>query len=312
MKNFTTKQTANLLGYNDESYVRKLVLSGKLKAEKIGNQWMINEETIHKFKVKNEIRSKYKALLSFNQEIRNLADKMMDQNKKIEGPKDIFTAFAMGKGNKTHGAIFLLCKQGYGEDASILARSLFDLLINLLYINADKTNKRIYRYFDYDWVLRKDMFDYILGKPPIMGKIRERVSSPEQYDTIIKNIEKQSKSAQEKYNYTNRGWSDKSLFDMAKEVNRFKAYKTVYRLQCQLDHNASRSMNEYAKDTQGGILFDVGQSENWVEESLVIAFDFYYSIIVAFNSHFKAGFKAEISDIENRYVTELSVINKKS
>lgn len=312
MNYFTTKQTANLLGVNDESYVRKLVLSGKLEANKVGTQWMIGEEAIHKFKIKNDIKSKYKALLSFNQELRTLADKMLDKSQKIVGPRDMFTAFAIGKGYKTHGAVFLLGKQGYGEDASILARSLFDLLVNLLYIQADHTDGRAYRYFQYDWILRKKMFTYALGKPEIMDKIQERTNNPRPDDTTIQEVEEQAKLSQEKNNYTERGWSDKSLHDMAQEVGRIDAYKTVYRLQCQLDHNATRSVNEYAKQSQDGIVFEVGQSGNWVEESLVIAFDFYYSILVAFNSHFKAGFDKEILDLENRFVTELSEINKKS
>ena len=287
-------------------------MSGKLEANKVGTQWMIGEEAIHKFKVKNDIKSKYKALLSFNQELRNLADKMLDKEQKMVGPRDMFTAFAIGKGYKTHGAVLLLGKQGYGEDASILARSLFDLLINLLYIQADQTDGRAYRYFQYDWILRKKMFTYALGKPEIMDKIQERTNNPRSDDTTIQEVEEQAKLSQEKNNYTERGWSDKSLHDMAQEVGRIDAYKTVYRLQCQLDHNATRSVNEYAKQSQGGIVFEVGQSGNWVEESLVIAFDFYYSILVAFNSHFKAGFDKEILDLENRYVTELSEINKKS
>ena len=312
MNYFTTKQAANLLGVNDESYVRKLVLSGKLEANKVGTQWMIGEEAIHKFKVKNDIKSKYKALLSFNQELRTLADKMLDKSQKMVGPRDMFTAFAIGKGYKTHGAVLLLGKQGYGEDASILARSLFDLLINLLYIQADQTDGRAYRYFQYDWILRKKIFTYALGKAEIMDKIQERTINPRPDDATIQEVEEQAKLSQEKNNYTERGWSDKSLHDMAQEVGRIDAYKTVYRLQCQLDHNATRSVNEYAKQSQDGIVFEVGQSGNWVEESLVIAFDFYYSILVAFNSHFKAGFGKEISDLENRYVAELSEINKKS
>ena len=312
MNYFTTKQAANLLGVNDESYVRKLVLSGKLEANKVGTQWMIGEEAIHKFKVKNDIKSKYKALLSFNQELRTLADKMLDKSQKMVGPRDMFTAFAIGKGYKTHGAVLLLGKQGYGEDASILARSLFDLLINLLYIQADQTDGRAYRYFQYDWILRKKIFTYALGKPEIMDKIQERTINPRPDDATIQEVEEQAKLSQEKNNYTERGWSDKSLHDMAQEVGRIDAYKTVYRLQCQLDHNATRSVNEYAKQSQDGIVFEVGQSGNWVEESLVIAFDFYYSILVAFNSHFNAGFGKEISDLENRYIAELSKINKKS
>lgn len=310
MNHFTTKQTANLLGYNDDSYIRKLVLSGKLDAEKIGTQWMISEETIHKFKINNDIKSKYKVLISFNQELRNLADKILDKDRTMVGPRDMFTAFAIGKGYKTHEAVLLLSKRGHGEDASILARSLFDLLINLLYIQADKTDGRAYRYFQYDWILRKKMFDHVLGKPEIMKKIQERINNPKPDDSTIKEVKEQAKLAQEKHNYTDKGWSDKSLYDMAQEVGRIDAYKTIYRLECQLDHNATRSINEYAKQSKGGVVFDVGQSENWVEESLVIDFDFYYSILGAFNSHFKAGFDTELSDLENRYVTELSKINK--
>jgi len=312
MNYFTTRQTANLLGYNDESYIRKLVLAGKLKADKIGTQWMIGEEAIHKYKVKNEIKSKYKTLLSFNQELRNLADKIMDRDQKMVGPKDMFTAFAIGKGNKTHRAALLLSKQGYGEDASILARSLFDLLINLLYILDDETDGRAYRYFQYDWILRKKMFSYALGKPELIYKIQERINNPRPDDTTIQEVKEQAKLAQQKYNYSKKGWSDKSLYDMAQDVGRTDAYKTVYRLQCQLDHNASRSMNEYGKQSQSGIVFEIGQSENWVEESLVVIFDFYYNILMAFNSHFQAGFESNLLELENRYVTELSTINKKS
>lgn len=311
MNHFTTKQTANLLGYNDESYIRKLVLSGKLKAEKVGTQWIISEETINKFKVKGDIKSKYKALLSLNQELRGLAGKMLDKNFKIVGPRDMFTTFAIAKGYKTHGAVLFLSKQGYGEDASILTRSLFDLLINLLYIQAEQTDDRAYRYFQYDWILRKKMFDYASEKSEIMGKIQERTNNPQPNDTTIQEVEEQAKLAQQKNNYNDRGWSDKSLHDMAKEVGRIEAFKTIYRLQCQLDHNAPRSVNEYAKQSQGEIVFKVFQGENWVEESLVIDFDFYYQIVVAFNSHFKAGFETEILDLENRYIAEVSTINKK-
>jgi len=308
---FTTKQTANLLGYNDDSYIRKLLLSGKLAAKKIGTQWMISEESIHKYKVKNDIKSKHKALLSFNEELRILADKMLDRTVKLEGPRDMFASFAIGKCYKTHAAILLLCRQGYGEDASVLARSLFDLLINLLYILADKNDERAYRYFRYDWVLRKKMFEYAKGKPEIIDKIQQRANNPLPNDVTIKEVEEQTKLVQKMYKYSNNGWSDKSLHDMALEVDRIDAYQTVYRLQCQLHHNLSRSVNEYAKQEKNGIVFNVGQSENWVEESLVVAFDFFYYIVVAFNSHYKLNLDKEILELESRYASQLSDLNKK-
>lgn len=311
MRYFTTKQTANLLGYNDDSYIRRLVLNRKLPARKIGKQWTISEESIHKFKLNNDIKSKYKALLSFNQELRILADKILDRDLKMVGPKDMFAAFALGKGYKTHGAVLLLSQNGYGEDASILARSLFDLLVNLRYILADQTDERAYRYFRYDSVLMEKMLSYAKGKPKILAQIIERENNPLPGDSTRKEVEKQARLANDKYKYSNNGWSDKSLYDMAKEIDRLDSYQTVYRLQCQLDHNNSRSINEYAKDEGGGIIFNIGQSENWVEESLVIVFDFYYSILVTVDQIFKLNLVSEIKKLEDRYVSELSIINKK-
>ena len=142
-------------------------------------------------------------------------------------------------------------------------------------------------------------------------KVKERINTPKPNDATIEDIETNYKLVMQKYNYKDSGWSDKSLFDMAKEVGRIDAYNTIYRLQCQLDHNASRSMNEYTKQSENGITYNIGQSENWVEESLVIAFDFYYHILIAFDSHFKTGFDTKLLEVENRYVTELSAINEK-
>jgi hypothetical protein len=68
-------------------------------------------------------------------------------------------------------------------------------------------------------------------------------------------------------------------------------------------------MNEFAKNTEKGIVMDVGKSENWVEESLVIAFDFYYAIVTAFNAHFNLGLEKRLSELEDRYVTELGALN---
>ena len=57
---------------------------------------------------------------------------------------------------------------------------------------------------------------------------------------------------------------------MAQEVGRIDAYKTVYRLQCQLDHNATRSVNEYVKQSQDGIVFEVSRGENWVVHGFIV------------------------------------------
>lgn len=43
-KFFTTKEVAKKLGYADDSVIRRLIQSGKIQADKVGNTWIITEE----------------------------------------------------------------------------------------------------------------------------------------------------------------------------------------------------------------------------------------------------------------------------
>jgi len=309
MKYFNTKEASNILGYNDDSYIRRLISSGRLKAKKNNNQWVISENDLSDYKISIDIKSKYKKLLEFNQTLRKIAEGILDNESKVVGPKDFISILSLGRGYKIHEAILMLCKNGFGEDASILARTLFDLMVTYLYILKDKTDSTAYRYFDYDWVLRKKMFDYVKGKREIMKLVEDRQSNPLPFDSTIDEVEKYADKANKKHGYTTDRWSDKNLHDMAKVIGRLDAYKTVYFMQCQLSHNLSRGMNEFSKTTPDGIVMEIGKSENWVEESLVVAFDFYYCILSTFNDYFELGLEKEILELEERYVKEIGSIN---
>ena len=49
MKYLTTKQCAELLGMST-SWVRYLIIRGKLPAEKMGRDWIVKKEDLDKFK----------------------------------------------------------------------------------------------------------------------------------------------------------------------------------------------------------------------------------------------------------------------
>jgi excisionase family DNA binding protein len=185
MEFYTTKEAANILGYNDDSYVRRLIVSKKLRAKRSGNQWSVSEKDIFEYKINKEIKSKFRKLIEFNQSLRKIVDVVLDKEPKVVGPKDMLGVFAIGRGCKQHEAILMLCKEGFGEDAAILARSLFDLLITYLYILKDKSDQRAYRYFDYDWVLREKMFSNIKGKEEIMRLIENRQGSSLPFDSTV-------------------------------------------------------------------------------------------------------------------------------
>ena len=101
------------------------------------------------------MEKEYDTLLKLNYELQELISLIVDKPVTAKDDKSRFITFALGKGFKTHSAVLSLAKVGYGQDAAILVRSLFELTIITYYILGDVTNGRMERYLDYDWILRK-------------------------------------------------------------------------------------------------------------------------------------------------------------
>ncbi len=258
----------------------------------------------------NQLTVKYKKLFDFNYALRHVIGAIIDKEYRIDDDKKMFTAFCVGKAYKTQGAILLLCQQGYGQDASILLRSIVDLLITLLYILKEPTNGRMQRYFDYDWILRKKMFDYGKTKPDILQQLEERSVLQNTQDDSIEKIEEMAKKAQELHKYSNNRWSEQSVAEMAEEVGRVDLYRTVYKLQSQLIHTAPRTMNEYVKQEGNGFIIEVGQNEKWVEETLVATFDCIYNLIGEFDKLLQLGFAKRLDEIAQDYLKVVGEINE--
>jgi len=260
----------------------------------------------------NLIYQNHKRLFGYNEELRKIADSVLEKEFSKITPKVAFTTFALGKAYKTHGAILLLCAQGYGEDAAILTRSLFDLSITLLYILKDPTNKRVLRYFHYDSIIRKKMYDYAKTVPTFNKLFEERKIHPKHGDTTTEEVEKYANLAQEKHNYGRMGWSDKPIRQMAEEVGRGGAYQTVYYLQSNISHSAVRTMNDYVKARNGGYTVDIGQGESWVQEDLVASFDFFSTIISRCNKPLRLGIARQLNALTKRYLGEVEHHNKET
>lgn len=60
-----------------------------------------------------------------------------------KGGGRLAVVFLHAKARKTFGAILLLAREGYGEDAMILARSLTNVCIDLAYLTAADTPERV-------------------------------------------------------------------------------------------------------------------------------------------------------------------------
>ncbi|MDB5204413.1 MAG: hypothetical protein JWP09_441 [Candidatus Taylorbacteria bacterium] len=247
-----------------------------------------------------------KKLLDLNDELHKLVDTKLQLDITEGNNKSFFVAFAIGKAFKSHEAILLLCKNGYGEDAFMLARTLFELMITTAYISQDTTDDRLTRYMNHDWVTRKQMYDYVVSKESLLAGLNQEIEASNKQD-VLAEVEAEYKKVMEKYKYQNGTWSDKSIKGMSESVGRSDAYNTIYRLQCTVGHTNARSMNEYMHRT----ILNIGPNWDLVKSTLVVSFDCLFHIAQEANAQFNWGLNTELEELSKRWADTASKLKFK-
>jgi hypothetical protein len=240
-----------------------------------------------------------KTLLSFNDRLHRIADTQLQSEIRDGSNKVFFEAFVLGKAFKTYEAILLLCRSGYGEDAFMLARTLFELMVTNSYILRDSTEDTLMRYMHYDWVTRKEMYDYIVSVPDLLAQLNAEIASGKRINTVPE-VEEEYKNAMAKYSYRN-GWSDKSIKGMSEAIGRMDMYNTVYKMQCTVGHTNARSMNEYAQLADEGSVLNIGPNWDLTRATLVVAFDCFFHILKEADAQFSWNLEVTLEGLANEY-----------
>jgi hypothetical protein len=251
-------------------------------------------------------------LASFNEELNKLVEGKLRIGIHNKENFALFMSFVIGKAFKTHEALMLLCKKGYGEDAFMLARTLFELGVMSSYILQDPTEKILRRYLEHDWVTRKEMYDYVITKDDLLESLNKEMEA--RLTNPIEEVGKEYSRVMKEYQYKpHGGWSDKSISKMAESIGRKDMYDTVYRVQCTVSHANARSMNEYVKeDTDGGMVINIGPNEDLTEKTLVIAFDLFRMIIEDADKTFEWDLEPALDSIYKRFIETASALNVKN
>ncbi len=225
-------------------------------------------------------------------EISDAADKLLKEQSPPQKEKEALLLFAIGKTEKTSKAISFLCQRGFGQDAAMLSRSLFELALTVDYIMSDKSGYLVKRFFAYDWIQRKEMYDYLKN-----------------YDNQYKNIKKEAEIAQKKYKYNKyRGWSKISISRMAEKCGWGNMYKTIYKILCAFTHANTRSFNDYLKmDEANNFLVDSGPNTSLIDETLVLSAYSYLQVLYYFDSYFNKDYKSYLKKIEEKIIEICSI-----
>ena len=199
--------------------------------------------------------------------------------------EDVLLGFA-GKSLKTYRAIMLLCLHGYGEDASILLRSLMESAVHLSYISADPEN-RSRLFAEYDHILRKRFLDDALR----MGLIPEDRVKEERREILASYREVER-------NYPDKlSWSGKSIKEMARESDLLWHYGVVYRLSSDFVHASPSGIDHYLR--QEGPLREVasGPGEAWINESLAAGSEMLLHVLFVYDRALELGFSPQLDEI---------------
>ncbi|HLD96495.1 MAG TPA: DUF5677 domain-containing protein [Patescibacteria group bacterium] len=240
------------------------------------------------------VKEKYKELFNLNEQAVNLIHNLWDKNPiKISNLLEGLAAAYLGKCYKTHRATLLLCKDGFGEDALILCRGMFHLIVNFLYIQKDDTGQRVTRYMDYEWVVRRDTLEAVKQGNPVNDYIRKRLAEEAE---VVKEIYENAVKVEQKWGYERRlAWSDKSIEGMANEVGLGYQYKTIYAHFCQIDHAGPLNTNDFVKDDgEEGFIIASGPSEQFVDQALLFAFQVIFQMTEAWAKVFKVDIRREL------------------
>lgn len=246
----------------------------------------------------NNFKEKYKDLFKFHEELRAMLEPILDNHPEPATPKQGFLLYALAKSHKTQAAVLILCEKGFGQDAGILSRSMFELAITSLFVIKDRSNKTAERFFEYDWIMRANMYKAVSKKTKFNNKLKENDPN----ETTIAEVLREVKRVKNKYPGINDfRWSEETFRKIAKSVGRLDAYETAYNLQCNLTHPNPRNTNDYFVESNGVLEIDAGPDDRWVSESLVASFDFFFHTISAWNDEYSFSLKSKLDDLANRY-----------
>ncbi len=254
------------------------------------------------------IRKKYNRLFSLNDNLRKIAKEIIESDPPINTLKDGIAAFILAKSFKTHGIIMNLSKNGFSEDADMLARTLFDAYLIIAGVLKDESDDTANQYMRFDDETRAKMYGTLMQRDNFKEYFIERKNNPKHLDESIEEIQSRAGAWKKLYsgNFWNKWHHDKSQSQLATELDIQHYYETAYQLQTQLSHSFPRIMDKYLIPNENNIKMLTEPTDKFIALTLVSSFNIFVLIVWRFDEHHNNKFRSEIEEL----VIELKEVTK--
>jgi hypothetical protein len=177
----------------------------------------------------------------------DLAEKIIEKAPNLSGDVDevlyqaVMHYYFFGKAYKTLQAVRLLCKNGYGQDAEILSRSIYELALQASYMAQDPKN-RARLWINHDRVVRYNFYKGLKKSGNI--DTAEKIESEK---AKFAELERCYHKYRSDYRPSENCWWGNTIKWLAEQVSKEISYwhGAIYPMQSDLVHSGVASVNRY-------------------------------------------------------------------
>lgn len=155
---------------------------------------------------------------------------------------------------RLHEALELLIERGFGREAGILLRSMFEAAVNIAWISKD-VESRLERFASHQYFAAQKYRELKEKKLDI-----EKLSPAEreEWEKEGELIRSEAKKGRHKYGFRpNLNWSGKSTRQMAEEVGWIERYDRLYKVYSEVTHSGVVGAHDFiTQHSSGALLID--------------------------------------------------------
>jgi hypothetical protein len=221
--------------------------------------------------IKSVIRNQSEKVFVAHERFCALADAFVESNRAKmsiddERPSTPVVLALYAKAWKTAQAVYILATEGYGEDATILARSLTNLSIDLSYICHEDPEGRARQWLAHGWWERIRMAHDL--------EIHQLDTEQNEYNT-----EAGQALAKE--------WNNVTIRQRAERSGQLHFYRTAYRHGSAFEHSDSWSVQSFVEVQDDHVLLHLGPSTSDIYNALSMSLFALYRVIATLGDFYQ-------------------------
>ena len=154
---------------------------------------------------------------------------------------------------RKHEALVLLAERGFGQEAGMMLRSMFESTVNAMWIAKD-LDARLERYHAYQF-FSAQKYRNLADKWGIKTKRPQTEHDKSSNRTLKQMAEEKGWRELPKYGFrANEYWSGKPLKKMAEEIGWLHRYEFIYRIYSDVIHSGASSAADYISQSDSGVV----------------------------------------------------------